>query len=384
MESDKSFFGGTQGPFGASGTGEAVNWDVARQVATWFANEQAQKYSLQPSKQRPRSLPDLSQFFRIAELRLSESTPKIPGVPTAAEPAVMTRPEWASRSVDEFKLVLLKVGRQLTASARYEEPATDTPIAAMVAPLLPVLLGGQLGLLLGRIACWVTSGFDVLLPRSGPPRPVVIGPALQEIAESFDVDISDVALWVSLHEYAHLRQFQVPWLRRFLIDKVEAAISRIAISPESVAEKLASVDPTDPASVEALAEDPSGLLMALLVPPPPEVTVSLRVLVSLMEAAADHAAAVAAVSMGSDLDRTREVLRRHRIERSASDFALLRLCGLEVSGREHAAALAFCQFVTSESGFELLNRVWESPDSLPRPDELTEPIRWIERIRASD
>lgn len=362
-------------------TGEVVDWRVARQIATWVARQ----HNLDSGVRSEESLlPDFVELFRVAEMRLEDMFPAPTGMATFASPTVTDRVGWAAKSVDEFRFCLESIGKHLSSSAKYESPELDTPVAAMVAPLMPVLLGGQLGLMLGNMAEWVMKGFDVLLPRTSSPRPLVVGQAIAEMASGFSLPAADVALWASIEEFAHLRQFQVPWVRKFLAEEVEKAISKVVINPEGVAEKLSSIDPSDPASLESFAEDPSGLLMALLVPPDPEECGPLRAAAAVMQASAEHAAAVASMSLLEEPDRTREVLRRHRVERNPAETALIRLCGLDISGREHSAALAFCQVVVSEAGNSAIRDLWRSPASLPTWEEIADPLSWIARVRKGD
>jgi putative hydrolase len=350
-----------------------VNWQVAEQVATWFVRETT-------NLETALEIPDFDELFRVVEMRIEGLVPELPaGSGRIFEPVLLTPAEWAKSSVGEFNYVLDLLGRHLSAAAGPVPDEMAVPIQAMMAPMLPVLLGGQFGLLLGKMATWVYSGFDVLLPRTKAPRPIFVPITIVQAARSFSLDAKDAGLWACLHEYAHLRQFLVPWVRQFLATEVERAIASVEFSPDAVAEQLADLDPSDPSSVEAFAQDPTGLLNALMVPAPPEVTERLRAAVAIFETAAEHAAAVTAVEIASEPDRAREMMKRHHIEHGSAETFLLRLCGVMPSPKELASGLFFCQFVTAEAGFDKLARLWASPESLPTFEEMSEPQRWLSR-----
>ncbi len=371
------------GPAGGRPSEGPVNWQVAEQVAAWSAQE-ASRSGEREAEGGP--TPEYSELFRLAELRLEGLAPPAPPLSSAmTTPELASPPEWARASVGEFRFVLELLGRQLNSISGLEpeEAPLPPPVQAIMAPMLPVLLGGQFGLLLGKTASWIYSGFDVLLPRTAAPRPKVVPAAVTAAARDYELDANDAGLWVALHESVHLRQFHVPWVRKFLAQEVEKAIERIEFRPEAVAEKLSELDPSDPASLEAFTENPTGLLDALLAPAPRQQTEVLRAAVAVLEASAEHIAAVAAVEISADPQKAREMLRRHHLEAGATETFLLRLSGVRPDGKDYQAALAFCQFVTSDAGFEALSALWKGPESLPSFEELSDPQSWLRRIAPS-
>ena len=57
-----------------------------------------------------------------------------------------------------------------------------------------------------------------------------------------------------------------------------------------------------------------------------------------------------------------------------------RLLGLEAKLRQYTDGAAFVRAVVGEVGHEGLNRVWEGPDLLPRPEEIGAPRDWVRRV----
>jgi uncharacterized protein (DUF2342 family) len=76
----------------------------------------------------------------------------------------------------------------------------------------------------------------------------------------------------------------------------------------------------------------------------------------------------------------RDAMERRRRSRSAPERVLQRLLGLEMKMRQYELGKQFCDGVVSSHGIAALNRVWESPESLPTSAELKRPDDWVARI----
>ena len=59
---------------------------------------------------------------------------------------------------------------------------------------------------------------------------------------------------------------------------------------------------------------------------------------------------------------------------------LERLLGLELKMRQYQTGRSFCDAVVAAGGPLALARAWESPATLPRPEELERPEGWLARI----
>jgi uncharacterized protein (DUF2342 family) len=72
-------------------------------------------------------------------------------------------------------------------------------------------------------------------------------------------------------------------------------------------------------------------------------------------------------------------MERRRRSRSYPERILQRLLGFDLKMRQYEDGKAFCDGVAELGGIEVLNRVWDGPESLPTPAELRDPAAWIER-----
>jgi putative hydrolase len=71
--------------------------------------------------------------------------------------------------------------------------------------------------------------------------------------------------------------------------------------------------------------------------------------------------------------------RRSR-RRGALEVLFWRLTGLELKLQQYRLGEAFSRTIHDRHGMAVLNRAWESPDTLPRPEELRDPDRWYRRV----
>ena len=86
----------------------------------------------------------------------------------------------------------------------------------------------------------------------------------------------------------------------------------------------------------------------------------------------------------TNLPRIAETMVRRRAEKGPGEQFLESLVGLDLRPSDVRMGAAFCDAVIAARGQEGLDRVWVRADYLPRPDELTEPSRWLVRMAAAE
>ena len=62
------------------------------------------------------------------------------------------------------------------------------------------------------------------------------------------------------------------------------------------------------------------------------------------------------------------------------DRVLRRLLGIEQKMQQYADGRIFVGGVVDRVGMDGFNRVWESPETLPRIEEITDPAPWVARV----
>jgi coenzyme F420 biosynthesis associated uncharacterized protein len=101
---------------------------------------------------------------------------------------------------------------------------------------------------------------------------------------------------------------------------------------------------------------------------------------SVIEGYSEHVMDAVGESVLPAYGGLRDAMERRRRSRSAPERVLQRLLGFEMKMRQYEQGKQFCDAVVSERGIAVLNRVWESPESLPTAAELRHPSAWVQRI----
>ena len=105
------------------------------------------------------------------------------------------------------------------------------------------------------------------------------------------------------------------------------------------------------------------------------------VLGTLLEGHADHVmdAVGPAVVPSVHLIRRRFDDRRQR-KQPPLQRLLRALLGVDAKLSQYTRGKAFVDHVVDRVGMTRFNAVWTGPDTLPRPDEIENPQRWIDRV----
>ena len=287
----------------------------------------------------------------------------------APPPVVVDRPTWIAVNVDSMSSLMDPVFARLMASRG------DTPSAAVTA-IGSKVTGAEAGVLLSFLAGKVLGQYD--LAPSGTPKLLLVAPNMVQVGRDMRVDETDFRRWVCMHEETHRVQFTaVPWLREHLIGEARGLAADMAPDQESLQQRLQQLVTRLP---EAFSDKGGGLADILASPQTREKIAQLTAVMSLLEGHAD----VVMDEVGPQVIPTVEEIRRkfnaRRKGQSAMDRLLRRLLGLEAKMRQYRDGSVFVRAVIDEVGWDGLNAVWTSPDTLPKPLEISDPKAWVARV----
>ncbi|MDT0347843.1 zinc-dependent metalloprotease, partial [Streptomyces litchfieldiae] len=124
-----------------------------------------------------------------------------------------------------------------------------------------------------------------------------------------------------------------------------------------------------------------GLMRAVQAEPQRRALDQLLVLGTLLEGHADHVMD----AVGPAVVPTVSTIRRRFDERRQRKQPPLQrvvraLLGFDAKISQYTRGKAFVDHVVGEVGMARFNTIWSSSDTLPLPDEIDEPQRWIERV----
>ena len=153
-----------------------VNWELARQVGV--ANAVEAGPDLEPSEGDLRML---EEAVRVAELHVGRFT-GMAAPRDVAQVHAVRRAGWVNANAESLKNLLEPAARRLTdaieRSAGDQLPPEMAQLSGFLRQLSPLLLGTQVGQVLGMLAQRVLGQYDIALPRSGPGQLLFVVPNL--------------------------------------------------------------------------------------------------------------------------------------------------------------------------------------------------------------
>jgi putative hydrolase len=354
-----------------------VNWELARQVAV--ANAVEAGPDPEPSQDDLRLL---EEAVRVAELHVGRFT-GLPAPPDVAQVLAVRRAGWVNANAEGLKTLLepaaTRVTEAIERSAGEQLSAEMAQLSGFFRQLSPLLLGAQIGQVLGMLAQRVLGQYDVAVPREGPGQLLFVVPNIATFERDWSLDPREFRTFVALHEVTHRFEFARPWARERFRGLVDDFLSTLRIDVEGMQARLSALDPADPEALQALAGSEEGLFGAQL---DEEQRLKLGRIQSFMAAAegyGDHVMRALGAELLGTYARIEEAMRRYR-EEERGDPVFERLLGIEMKRDQYEKGRAFCEVVVEQTDEATLARMWESAETVPSLPELDEPRLWLARV----
>ena len=292
-------------------------------------------------------------------------------------PELVDRAEWARIGMRSLRELSTDFERRIA-----EGINLPAPLGGVARSVAGAAAAAEAGVAVGYGARKVLGQYDVALtPADREPRLVFVGPNLAHAHAELGEDPDLFLRWIAIHETTHAAQFgAVPWLRSHLAgllgELVSGASARLdGSSLRGLARRLFRSDPR--ATIRTVLQGDLPRLLAG--PQQSRILDRLQATMSVVEGYAEHVMDAAAGDRDPGYARLRARLEARRESRGGLGEVISRLLGLELKMRQYRLGKAFCDAVASDAGIAGLNRVWESPDSIPTIDELERHGEWLRR-----
>jgi putative hydrolase len=359
----------------------ALNWDFARQLAQWVATEGVAEGNVEPVV-RIR----FEEVARVAELHVGATT----GLPTAATGRPLAirpvaRGDWALRTLDDWRPLLEKLaaslGQGALAGEDAVEPDPETELLGGIGQLVvPLLMGGQAGSMVGHLSRRVLGQYDLPIPRPASDEVMVVAANVDAFATDWSLPSDDVRLWVCLSELAHHTVLSRPHVRDRLNALLGRHVSGFRPDASALEGRFSELDPSDPASINSLLGDPQSLLGAMQSDEQRSLAPQIEALVAVVEGYVDWVVDTVGRKLIASYQPLTEALRRRRLERGDGDKLVERLFGLELGQSQWDRGSLFVHGVLERAGEDGLGKLWRSERELPTPAELDAPGLWLARL----
>jgi coenzyme F420 biosynthesis associated uncharacterized protein len=340
--------------------GKAVDWRFAATVGARLARPgpPATDYT------RQQVIADLSEFSRVAEEPVRDVTGLLCEGPVA-EARVVNREEWIRAASDSMRV--------MTGGA-----------TAAVNTVPGRLAGAQTGAVLAFVSTGILGQYDPFGGDDGGCL-LLVYPNVISVERQLRLVPRDFRLWVCLHEVTHRVQFTAnPWLAQYMSRALAVITSDGGEDVGRVLGRLAEFVKDrrhGTGGAGAGSDGIIGLLRAVQSEPQRAALDRLLVLGTLLEGHADHVmdAVGPSVVPTVQLIRRRFDDRRHR-KQPPLQRVLRALLGVDAKLSQYTRGKAFVDHVVDRVGMARFNAVWTAAHTLPLPDEIEDPQRWIDRV----
>jgi coenzyme F420 biosynthesis associated uncharacterized protein len=345
--------------------GLMIDWATAERIAGFVAGAP-------PSS--PALAGQLRELADDSERRVVEYTGLSPAEPLPV-PEAVDRRGWIEANLNSMRPVLdplsERMGEGLGVLAGPMRATTD------------VVLAAQIGALTGLLAQRVLGQFELtLLDPQGPTRLLFVGPNLDQATRALEADRDELLAWVAFHEVTHGVQFTgVPWLREHMAGLIRTLLESIELQVD--AGRLLRLPSTQDLRALVAAVREGELITFIAGRERGEIIDRIQATMAVIEGYAEHVMDAVGEQVLPSVRELRRRLDERRRTRPVLIQVLERLLGLELKLRQYEEGKRFCDSVVAEGGLPALNRVWDSPESMPDLGELRDPSSWVERTAAA-
>jgi putative hydrolase len=358
---------------GASGPSGPVNYDLARRMAT------AQVPATHPASSV--DVKAVQEAIRLAEVWLDGATAFPAGARTAT---AWTPRQWIDATMPAWEKLCTPIAERVSTAWIEGLPeqarAQAGPLLAMMGSMGGMAFGSQLGQGLAQLASEVLTSTDIGFPLAPDGTAALLPRSIAEFSAGLNLDEDQVRLYLAAREAAHLRLYShVPWLRDRVVQLIASYARAISVDFSAMEELASSLDPSDPASLEAVLG--KGMFEPSVSPSQQRTLESLETLLALVEGWVDT---VVAEAVGDRLPGARalqETLRRRRATGGPAEQTFATLIGLELRPRRLRAAADLWRNLESSRGIEGRDALWGHPDLLPSTSDLDDPEGFVDRDR---
>lgn len=355
-----------------------VNWELARQVgiasASWGTDDPA------PTDEDHRMF---EEAVRIAELHVARFT-SLEAPTDIARVEAVRRGQWVQANIEGLRTLLepaaAKIGEAMALAQREAVPEqARAGVTQLLEQLSPLLLGAQVGSVLGTLAQHVLGQFDIAVPRpEGTGALLFVVPNIAAFEKDWSLEPMEFRTWIAVHEVTHRFEFARPWALPHFRALIDDFVSTLRLDVEDLQHRLATLDPSNPEAMQEMLGGQESLFGSVL---DDEQRLKLGRIQAFMTAAegyGDHVMHALGGQMLTSYGQIDEAMRRYR-ESEHLDPVFERLLGIEVKREQYRLGRAFCDTVVEMTDQATLARMWASADALPSLPELDEPRLWLAR-----
>ncbi len=282
---------------------------------------------------------------------------------------VVDRGDWASTNIDGLRTVIGPLADRLTQGKE---------MGAISGAVGPRIAGLQAGTVLAYLSGRVLGQFEVF--SSDPGELLLVAPNIVEVERKIGAVPRDFRLWVCVHEVTHRVQFTgVPWMREYFLGQVQAFANSSDVNGEQFADRIRK-------GLSALADSVrnpdshTSIIDLVQTPAQREIIAQLTCLMTLVEGHAEFVMDGVGPEVIPTVGEIRARFNQRRTGHNPIERAIRRLLGIEMKMRQYADGHKFVAAIVQRVGIDDFNHIWDSPETLPKTSEISDPDAWITRV----
>ena len=313
---------------------------------------------------------------RIVPALSSALGTELPGV--VERSAVVDRAAWVRANVSTFAALIGTIEDDLLDQV---VPAGGGLGPAAMAIANRYVTTRQLGYLLGFLGQRVLGQYDLALlsAEARVGQLLFVEENIRATASALAVPLGPFRTWIALHETTHAFEFEAhPWLRPYLAERLERQLRLFSRDASSLGrDALRGLG-------RALRGEGEGHWMERMMGDEQRrLFRETQAVMSLLEGFSDYVMDDVGRELVPDVEQISARFHERRQRRTQFERAILRLTGMDLKLEQYKAGERFVRAIATAEGPAALPRLWDGPESLPRPEEIAQPERWITRVLRS-
>jgi len=301
---------------------------------------------------------------------------ELPGVVDRV--AVVDRAEWVEANTAAFSQLIGKLEGRLLDQMLPEGSGVGKATMTLANRWVTTR---QLGLLLGFMGQRVLGQYDLALlsAETSPGRLLFVEENIRQTAKTLDVPIGPFRTWIALHETTHAFEFEAhPWLRPYLASRLERQLALFSEDASTLGRDALK------AIGSALRgdgrRDDQHWMERLMSHEQRELFRETQAIMSLLEGFGDHVMDEVGKDLVPDVERISTRFHGRRMNRTSFEKAMLRITGMDLKMEQYRKGEVFVAEIERMAGAAALRRLWDGPETLPRPEEIDRPAEWVRRM----
>jgi coenzyme F420 biosynthesis associated uncharacterized protein len=349
-----------------------IDWKTAERIGVRRARQAPG--ALQAAEIRSAAPAYAAAMARIVPALSAALETELPGI--VERSGVIDRGGWVRANVVTFADLMSRVEGELMDRAM---PPGGGVVKATMAIANRMITTRQFGYLLGFLGSRVLGQYDLALlsAESAPGRLLFVDENIRLTASALGVPLDPFRTWIALHETTHAFEFEAhAWLRPYMASRVEEQLAALSADASRLdREALRRLG-------RALRGDRSDehWMESLMTEEQRRGFREIQAVMSVLEGFADYVMDRVGAELVPGVELISARFHERRRQRTAFERAMMRLIGMDLKMEQYRKGEAFVAAIAAARGAEALRTLWRGPETMPSPDEIDEPSRWLARV----